>query len=496
MNPDQFNQAIPGPDDQPPEPRLDQSTAGALGPDVRELIAQYGFPVYRKKLNEPFWAAYYRAQQIELLFEPNEGEFYRYHKESGLFVSVSVDSIREELAALVLKASRDWANMGPLAENRSEINLKGVLVHLRGQTLQYNPFNNSGRIIHLANCILCLGEDGSFTTESFSPKFKSRHRSPITYEPAATCPLFEKALLAQLEEDDRELLQKYAGQCLLGHNLTQKIVILDGVSNASKSAFLLVVRAIVGSTNTYELRTKHLAERFEIGRMIGKTLLLGADVKAEFLQQEGASRLKSLVGGDLLEAERKGSNKVHPINGTFNVLLCSNSRLRVYLEGDHSAWRRRLAIVRYERPYEGKTIPDIQERLLEAEASGILNFFLEGVRKLFHDIREKGGIALSARQQKRVDSLLNESDSLRIFLRQNLASTAKADLSVDEILSAYVRYALAAEWIPTPRTLAERQLPDLMLELFGTPKSNDIKRNGKNQRGFSKIRFRQDDEQD
>jgi len=118
----------------------------------------------------------------------------------------------------------------------------------------------------------------------------------------------------------------------------------------------LIVRAIIGPSNAYELRTNHLEERFEIGRMVGKTLLLGADVRANFMAGPGASRLKALVGGDMLEAERKGSNQTFFVDGNFNVLLTSNRRLRVRLEGDQSAWSRRLTIARYDKPFPGKKI--------------------------------------------------------------------------------------------------------------------------------------------
>jgi hypothetical protein len=53
------------------------------------------------------------------------------------------------------------------------------------------------------------------------------------------------------------------------------------------------------------------------------------------------------------------------------------------LEGDHAAWRRRLAIVHYDHPYVGKNVPEFHEQLLRAEASGILNFCRPGIEKLF-----------------------------------------------------------------------------------------------------------------
>jgi putative DNA primase/helicase len=177
-------------------------------------------------------------------------------------------------------------------------------------------------------------------------------------------------------------------------------------------------------------------------------------------------------------------------------MITSNSRLRVHLEGDQSAWRRRLLIVRYERPHNGKTVPDIHEQLLRAESSGILNFCLRGVQKLFREIQETGSLVLSERQRQRVDALLSESDSLRIFLRENLSTAHKCDLTIAEIITEYNRYAIDAGWTPIPIAVAQRQLDDLMLELFGVPKANCVKRDGKAQRGFFNVRFRQEDEPD
>ena len=78
------------------------------------------------------------------------------------------------------------------------------------------------------------------------------------------------------------------GQCLLGRNLTQTILILDGPGNASKGTLSNIVQQVIGERNCYELRTDHLSERFEVFRYIGRTMLYGADVEPGFLRTEGA----------------------------------------------------------------------------------------------------------------------------------------------------------------------------------------------------------------
>jgi P4 family phage/plasmid primase-like protien len=402
----------------------------------------------------------------------------------------------KKLAEQILESSRDWHGLAGLERFRNNTHLQGILAHLRGELEQRAAFSPQGNIMHLANCVLEKQSDGSFACQPFSPKYRSRNRSPIPYDSEAECPNFTEMILGHLEEDDRRLVQQYCGQCLLGRNLTQRILLLDGVAEASKGALVLIAAGIVGRENIYELRTKHLDGRFEIGRMIGKTLLLGSDVKADFLSSEGASRLKALVGGDVLEVERKTSNKEILINGNFNVMITSNSRLRVRLEGDRSAWERRLAIAKYEKPFKGNKIPDVDKLLLQTEGSGILNWFLEGALELLESIRKTGDICLSAKQRERVKTLLSESDSLRIFLRESISHVHDSNLTSDEIITEYKRFCISAGWNPLPEGIAVRQLEDLMLELFGTPKSNCVKRDGKDKRGFFNVRFRKVDDEE
>jgi phage/plasmid-associated DNA primase len=288
-------------------------------------------------------------------------------------------------------------------------------------------------------------------------------------------------------------LQKYGGQCLLGRNLTQRFGILDGVGASSKGSFVLVISGVIGPKNVYELRTSMLAERFEIGR----TLLVGSDVKGNFLSQPGAYRIKSIVGGDALEAELKASNKRFTVHGIFNLLITSNARLRILLEGDRSAWERRVFIIRYDTPYEGKRIFEIEKYLLKKEAPGILNWCIDGLQLLFQDYAQAGDIILTADQKARVDTLLSESDSLRIFVSNNIikapnpmSSGENFSLTIEEIVNEYIDDCVNDKhWTPVPADHAEKRLPNLMLELFGVTKSHSVLRNGKAKRGFYKVRF-------
>jgi len=144
---------------------------------------------------------------------------------------------------------------------------------------------------------------------SFSPTFISRNASPIVFDENARCDRFLNELIyPAVHEDDVVVIQKYFGLCLLGRNLIQRILILDGKSARGKTQLANAIQGVVGRVNCTQLRTELLGERFETYRFTKKTLLVGVDVMPDFLSTPGASVLKGLVGGDWFDGEKKGSN--------------------------------------------------------------------------------------------------------------------------------------------------------------------------------------------
>ena len=65
-----------------------------------------------------------------------------------------------------------------------------------------------------------------------------------------------------------------------------------------------------------------------------------------------------------------------------------------------------------------------------------------------------------------------------------------SDLTVSEIEEAYADYCPRKGWNPKHITAIRRELEGLVLELFGKTKSHSIKRDGKSQRGFRGIAFK------
>ena len=422
-----------------------------------------------------------------IVYEVGSG-FWKYQTETGLWVELQIEELRDDMGHYIKSKTPDlyWhKNTQTLIDN--------CISRLRSIISVTNVFDKQEKIIHVGNGVLEYdSNEEKFNLRGFSPDDFSRNRAEYDYIQGAECPKFKGELLkSALEDDDIGLIQKYGGQCLVGRNLAQKLLMLRGTPGGGKSTFANIVDNIVGEKNVTELRVPHLATRFELARFIGKSLLVGRDVPGTFLNNAPAAVIKKLIGNDLLDAEKKSINGTYPLRGDFNIILTSNSRLHIKLDSDVGAWRRRLAIVDYEKPQPEKIIPEFDKLLLEEEGSGILAWFIEGAANLLKELSGGDGrMKLTERQMEKVDNVLYESDSIRAFASERLELNAGSDITGAEALTAYCSFCDDKGWQAKLQRHFERELPDIILELFRKIKHTSIQRDTGNQRGYLGLRFK------
>ncbi len=473
-------------------PTESQAISDSLSPD---LVDQYGEPFYTNKegeavaINEAFFAALHYRENIEL-YDPEEGAFYRYVDANGLYEKTSEHIIKKEIADRILHISREQDLVSLERQKKNSI-LVNIVANLKGIAEKKDAFAKKAPFVHVANGVIEFKETGEADFVGFSPKFYSRNQSPISYDPNAKCDRFHNELLYRaVSAEDALTLQKYAGQCLLGNNLMQKFAILDGPAKTGKTTLSSIFQSLVGRKNVTQLRTKYLADRFETFRYIKTPLLVGVDVPGQFLSERGAYVIKALVGGDTFDPEQKCCTGSFQMEGKFCIIITSNSRLQVKLEGDLEAWKRRLLIIRFEAAPIVKTIPEFADLLIREEGPGILNWALQGISMLLTDIRENNGnIRLDPVQIARIDALLAESDSVRHYLNDRIVTDVLSDAASSELAEDYAAYCPTKGWYPKPITVFYRELDSLMLELFHTAKSHSISRDGKSVRGYHRVRL-------
>ena len=454
--------------------------------DYDILVEECGAPFQydennRLTFNEPAIAAKFSKEHL-VLYANEEGTFYEYNDSSGLWTLCTDTRIKKmyiddlQRASVELKDSR-------ILTIRTNQRLTSLSSVLKSYVERNEAFVHSKPFIHCHNGVVDLScSPPKFRT--FSSSYMSRNASPIPYNPKAKCPKFLNELLARaLDKDDISLIQRLGGAMLMGRNTAQRFLLLTGTAGGGKSTLISIIESIIGVGNVAELRTEHLGERFELYGYVGKTLLTGKDVASDFLRNDGSSKIKALVGADLLQCERKGGGFLQ-LRGDFNVTITSNSRMRLKLDEDVEAWERRLVVINYQKPKPKERIPDFANLLIREEGSGILNFFIEGAMQHQEELSVKGDYVLTPKQRDRIAAVMRESDSVRQFIISDVVADAGFDITHAELMTGYYRFCERMAWHAMPHGEASPKLRDLMLEMHHVNRCNSVLREGKNQMGY------------
>ena len=330
--------------------------------------------------------------------------------------------------------------------------------------------------------------------------FHSRTSFNAEYIPDAVCPKWLAFLNdCGLNPDDQSLLQKYCGLVLLGlGNRAQLILLIYGPGGTGKSTFVKILLHIIGEDNAAILHGDSFGDRFDLARYPEKLCLVGMDLPKDFLVKRGWM-LKALTGDDYLQGSFHASDREVGFHGNLPVVLTSNDRLRLKLggENDISAFRRRLAPIPFGTSENARTTnnPNQFDELKE-EASGIFNWMSDGALML---IDSGGSITLGAEQKKRVEAILNESNTAEEFVKTCVEDgDAEESLTVRDLTEAYFEFSIMHEWEPLPERIALRKIKEAIIRKHPQQRlrhdvvsRNDISGKDTSQRGFKGLRLKQ-----
>lgn len=423
-----------------------------------------------KQVNEEWFGAFLAKFYV---YDEEEGEWYKY-QDAGYYEQLSEEKMHRPIEWLLKKIAAKCP--ATVLTKRLLFDFKAVkaitpmIVKGRGFAGVRSEFwKQPEDVIPVRNGALDIIEG---VLRPHSPMYHFRGVMPYDYKPDEKCPQWVKVLEHELDKDDIALLQMCFGVSLL-INLPQKMLLMIGATRSSKGLIATVWKLLVGAKNTAELRTRYLADKFELGRLLHKKLLYGADVESDFLSVEGAFVVKRITGQDAIVPEYKHSNVVPAAQViTGFPVVTANSRLKIRFQGDKGPWTERIIVLEFNKTIpEAEREPELAARIMDEEGSGVLNWALAGLQTVLNN---RGQIALTQAQQARRDALLDESESSVSFAREEVVTDEVASLTADDAYDAYVRYCRQREWAPeTPRRFWS-ELKEQVTKLYGITQSHDL----------------------
>jgi putative DNA primase/helicase len=256
----------------------------------------------------------------------------------------------------------------------------------------------------------------------------------VDYDPNADCPLWKKFIreIMNFKTDIINFLQTAAGWAMTGDNSEQVMFILYGSGANGKTTFLNTLMYILGDyaiatpTETF-MKKSGDQNTNDIARLRGTRFV--TTTEAEQGRRLSEPLIKKITGNDQMTA-RFLYGEYFNFTPTFKILMATNHK-PVIKGTDHGIWRRIRLI-----PFTTRIEDDKQDKHLEmklkAEASGILNWLLEGAARW-----KKEGLNVPAAILNATDEYRGEMDVIGNFLKDCCVQKSDASIRIRELYKAY-----------------------------------------------------------
>jgi putative DNA primase/helicase len=288
----------------------------------------------------------------------------------------------------------------------------------------------NGLVVSVANGLLDVA---GRELQPHTPRFFNATSVPFDFDPQAPTPTRWYRFLQELwgeDEDSVSALAEWFGYVISGRLDLHKIMLIVGPTRAGKGVIARTLGKLVGAENVAGPTLSSLSGDFGLAPLLGMTLAVVSDAR---LNGRGAhvvvERLLSISGEDTLTVNRKYRDQW---TGKLpaRLMLCSNELPQL---GDAStAIAGRFVPLLLTETFYGREDLELEPKL-EAELPGILNWALDGLRRL----AEGGKFTKPPNVEDTIRTLQDLASPVGAFIRDCCEKGKDKTVSIDELYRAY-----------------------------------------------------------
>ena len=299
-------------------------------------------------------------------------------------------------------------------------------LRIRTDELDYNPW-----LLNVKNGTVDIlsGEFREHRQEDMITKIAN-----VDYDPTADCPMWKKFVreIMDYKAEIVKFVQTAAGWSLSGDISEQTMFILYGTGANGKTTFLNTIMYLLGDyaiATPTETFMKKSGDNYsnDVARLRGTRFVTTTEVEQGRRLSEPL--IKKITGNDEMTA-RFLYGEFFNFSPTFKIFMATNHK-PVIKGTDHGIWRR-IKLV----PFTTRIPEENQDKHLELklreEASGILNWLLEGIANWKQERLQTPKAVLFA-----TDEYRGEMDVIGNFIKEKCGQEKEMTITIKKLYKAY-----------------------------------------------------------
>lgn len=354
--------------------------------------------IYHLKIDEIYPHLYFEVGE--------DNSYWLYNEELGIYDELNKLSVQSTIMKLLMDdgitPTIAWSREC-LMRYRAEFQYKGK---------HFSDFDTDKNFLHVKNGWLDLT---TYTLTDHTPERLSRFKSPIVYDPEATCPLYDSLLdeVFPIKKDAIRVIDQFSGYLLTGDTHLGKMLVIISRPGFGKSTLIDAWVNVLGTNQLVIKRSLSSLEgsRFSAASFVGKNLCWFDESKTK--HSDMGIKLEQLItGSDITEIERKGIQGIVEAKSNIKCVLTANNLPQHKEDG---IFRRMIYI---EFPANVPTLTDAMKadprmnEKLRAEASGILNRMLRGLK----DLQKMGNFTVIEGHDEQIEEMKIANETITEFI--------------------------------------------------------------------------------